>query len=656
MLFVHAAGQQQAQLQEGGQVRLASGYVYHSPQLQSLGGAGRYQAGGGKVTVQEGDTLRSLAQRTYGNAGLWYVLAEANGLSDPEGALTAGTQLDAPSVQVNANDAGTFQPYNPNEAIGSTTPSLPYITPPPEPQCEALSRVLSVVVTIVVGYYAGAAAGAAAGNLTYQGTQLMFNGQYDWGRLAKFIVNPFAGNSEDLARTVYDPLANGAPGKIDYKSVAISGAAAYVGSYVGSGVGAATGSSVVGAATGAGVSYGVNYQLSKEAGYDVSFSLREMGASMGTAAAGSVVSGELKVPGSQVPGTNVTIRNQSFTWNTVVRQVTADVLTSAAGYGIRKGFGLEAHWSWSDVAADAFGNALGNAVVGGIQSARERRASELATIDQFNKALEGKSAYEILTGRSETDQKARKAALKGMNDAGLEVSLGTHSLEPGTADPMDPQPPRSENQIDQMYGLLKADNRIRPDGLTTFEVGQAATREANQKLLEAGAFRAYKTQAEAEQAFADNVGGLQNKYDTELGAYIYEGKNGFAIGLAYASGNGSELTGFWDTPLLSNIDPIGFIHTHPNSPFFSGADLMYGPGMAKFMPDGDWNYYGDLELAVDRRLDAAVVQNGKVFRFDYQAFEAGWQRAQTSNYPYVRVGDYVTPRDLTPDREVGSND
>ncbi|MCC8441344.1 LysM peptidoglycan-binding domain-containing protein, partial [Xanthomonas cannabis] len=98
-----------------------------------------------KVTVQAGDTLRGLAQRLYGNSNLWYVLAEANAIDDDSG-LVAGATLNVPDVKANTNDANTFKPFNASEAIGSTTPSLPYIPKPPESGCGTLGMIIMVVV------------------------------------------------------------------------------------------------------------------------------------------------------------------------------------------------------------------------------------------------------------------------------------------------------------------------------------------------------------------------------------------------------------------------------------------------------------------------------------------------------------------------------
>jgi large repetitive protein len=163
-LFVHAGGQQQAELKEGGQIRYNGGNAYNTPQILTLNGSGNYAAGGGMVAVQQGETLQSLAQRIYGNSSLWYVLADANGLSDPNGQLIAGTQLRAPQVNVNSNDANTFRPYNPNDAIGSTTPGLPFITPPPKQNCNVLATVLMVVIAVVVTVFTAGALAAPAGS------------------------------------------------------------------------------------------------------------------------------------------------------------------------------------------------------------------------------------------------------------------------------------------------------------------------------------------------------------------------------------------------------------------------------------------------------------------------------------------------------------
>ncbi|MEV0644596.1 LysM peptidoglycan-binding domain-containing protein [Phytomonospora sp. NPDC050363] len=47
--------------------------------------------------MTSGDTLQSLSYRTYGNAGLWRVIAEANGVTDPM-RIPVGTRLLVPAA------------------------------------------------------------------------------------------------------------------------------------------------------------------------------------------------------------------------------------------------------------------------------------------------------------------------------------------------------------------------------------------------------------------------------------------------------------------------------------------------------------------------------------------------------------------------------
>jgi hypothetical protein len=81
-----------ATLSTDGLISLSDGLV--QPAL-SAGSADQY-------TVQAGDTLQSIAQTVYGNASLWYVIADANALSvDSSGNaidLVAGTTLKLPAV------------------------------------------------------------------------------------------------------------------------------------------------------------------------------------------------------------------------------------------------------------------------------------------------------------------------------------------------------------------------------------------------------------------------------------------------------------------------------------------------------------------------------------------------------------------------------
>lgn len=103
---------------------------------------------GGSYTVKTGDTLQSIAQAIWGDADLWYKLAEANGLSGNAG-LIEGQTLQLPAgVVKNTHNAGTVKPYDPAEAIGDLNPTTP--KPPKKGKCGVFGMVLLAVVAIAV--------------------------------------------------------------------------------------------------------------------------------------------------------------------------------------------------------------------------------------------------------------------------------------------------------------------------------------------------------------------------------------------------------------------------------------------------------------------------------------------------------------------------
>ncbi|ENW92987.1 LysM peptidoglycan-binding domain-containing protein [Acinetobacter dispersus] len=112
--------------------------------------------------VNNGDTLQSIALSVWGDASMWYMIADLNGLS-PSDKLTAGQVLTIPNKVTNIhNNSETFRPYNPGEAIGDTQPTVPSPPPPPKPKkkCGGIAQIVMIVVAVVATIYtAGAAAG-----------------------------------------------------------------------------------------------------------------------------------------------------------------------------------------------------------------------------------------------------------------------------------------------------------------------------------------------------------------------------------------------------------------------------------------------------------------------------------------------------------------
>ena len=143
--YVYAEGHSVASLSEAGLIQTSDGLTPYSDPQSS-----------GTYTVQAGDTLQSIAQTVYGNSNLWYVIADANAISlDSSGNainLVAGTTLKLPAVSNSQNSSQTFTPYNPLKLIGSTTPALAYIPPPPQQHCNDLTTLIVVAVTAIVTY------------------------------------------------------------------------------------------------------------------------------------------------------------------------------------------------------------------------------------------------------------------------------------------------------------------------------------------------------------------------------------------------------------------------------------------------------------------------------------------------------------------------
>jgi LysM domain len=230
-------------------------------------------------TVGAGDTLQSIARSAYGDAGLWYRIADANGLSDNSG-LRVGQALTIPNrVGTVSNNASTFKPYDPSKVQGDTTPNLPSpVAGEQDDGCGGLGQILMVIVAVVVTVitygaataYLGASLGAtitagavagAAGAIASQavGNALGIVDGFDWkavalgaiggavsGGLSQF--SAFAGAANSTANVIVRAaignamtqgiaVATGLQAKFDWKGVAIAAAGAGVGSAVSEGLG-----------------------------------------------------------------------------------------------------------------------------------------------------------------------------------------------------------------------------------------------------------------------------------------------------------------------------------------------------------------------------------------------------------------------------------
>ena len=92
-----------------------------------------------------------IAQTVWGDANLWYLIANANGLTGGE-TLQAGQTLSLPNDVINlGNTSSTFKAYNASQATGVLQPS-----PAPLPQsshhggCGGIGMILAAIVGVAV--------------------------------------------------------------------------------------------------------------------------------------------------------------------------------------------------------------------------------------------------------------------------------------------------------------------------------------------------------------------------------------------------------------------------------------------------------------------------------------------------------------------------
>lgn len=133
-----------------------------------------YQSTASRYTVSEGDTLESIAATVWGDASLWYKIAEANGLNS-SAQLVAGMSLVIPSTVhvATQNNTNTYKVYDPNSAIGDTSPTA--AKPPRNNKCGMFGQISAAVVAIAATVYLG----PVGGNLVSQG----FNNLIGWKSL-----------------------------------------------------------------------------------------------------------------------------------------------------------------------------------------------------------------------------------------------------------------------------------------------------------------------------------------------------------------------------------------------------------------------------------------------------------------------------------------
>jgi LysM domain-containing protein len=139
----------------------ASSGVQYANFDQSYDPLNGYTDDGGDTsyTVASGDTLQSIALAVWGDSSLWYVIADANGLSSGD-TLTSGMTLLIPNKVENvSNSSTTFKPTDPNSIIGNVSPTIPKH----QHSCGIIGQILMAVIAVVVSVFTAGAGLALVG-------------------------------------------------------------------------------------------------------------------------------------------------------------------------------------------------------------------------------------------------------------------------------------------------------------------------------------------------------------------------------------------------------------------------------------------------------------------------------------------------------------
>ncbi|KHK58654.1 hypothetical protein PI87_02585 [Ralstonia sp. A12] len=343
----------------------------------------------GQYTIRSGDTLRSIAQSAYGDAELWYQIADANDLrSDND--LRVGQTLTIPNRVASAhNTSSSFKPYDPGKVVGDTTPNLPV------PQqdsgdgggCGVIGQIVMIVVAVVATIYtagaaagafaaaetgaeagavaateAGVEAGAEAGTLgategvaadaaatsiggTFSAGLSVVQGGYGIAGLGYAAIGGAVGS---IASQAVGNLI-GAQHGFSWDQVALSaigsGVSAGMGSVFGTGGGLATG--IGRAAAGSVVTQGIEVAV----GLQHSFSWRQVAMAAASSAVGSVAGSAANTAMGYNP-------QQAFDFSKSLISGAVSSLASGTAMAVMRGGKVQIE----QVAVDAFGNALGQSL------------------------------------------------------------------------------------------------------------------------------------------------------------------------------------------------------------------------------------------------------------------------------------------------------
>ena len=335
----------------------------------------------GMYTVREGDTLQGIAQQVYGDAQLWYVIADANGTTKPR----VGESLVIPNrVGGIHNDSKTFKPYEASRVVGDTTPNLP-APAGDDGGCGGFGQIVQIVIAVAITVVTGGIGGAILGSVVSQlaGMAMGIQKDFSWEAVALSAVS--AGVSAGVGEVLGPALQGVNPIAQAVVKAAVSNALTQ-------GIGVATGLQrsfswvgVAAAAVGAGVGETINESLLGQVGAN---GARTLNTDFAKALGGGMAA---KVIGGTIAG-----------------------FASGAATALMRGGKI----SVTQIATDAFGNALGSSIADSIGRGSQQTEVLGATFAEDMAAR--KAANPILGWQSQNMDRPLQVADSGqfMTDAG----------------------------------------------------------------------------------------------------------------------------------------------------------------------------------------------------------------------------------------------
>jgi YD repeat-containing protein len=314
----------------------------HTPRIQNYD-----ESGNAMVQVQAGETLQSLAQMAYGDSSLWYVIANANGISNNTD-LSVGSYITIPS---DYNGTSLHSDYGWSGAATSTDTNFWDVVPGSggdDGGCGGLGSIVMVVVAVVVSVFAPELI-PALGEMISAGGALEVVG-YAAAAAVGSVASQVVGN------------AIGAENGFSWSQVGVAalagGVTAGIGGANGS-IGAAVGGGTPGAIAAAAVSNVITQGVSVAVGLQDSFSWKGVVAAAVGAGVGDVVSTNLN---------NSTAFAETFgSASKYVGQGVAK-FSSGVSQSLVRGGKVDV----AVIAADAFGNALGSSLADQMQQGSQQ--------------------------------------------------------------------------------------------------------------------------------------------------------------------------------------------------------------------------------------------------------------------------------------------